>query len=220
MTETGVGSGVLNRPAARFVAIGLFLMAFFTALWASWSLYGLSALLAVALIVIFGAFAVIFVINGVQLFRSAAGLPLPVGAEAQRRGRILQVGFAVTFASEGVVIAIVCALLAINDGYAYFAPAIALVVGLHFIPFGFLFRRSIDFYIAAWAVIWAIVGIWLIASQTLAAPLVASLVGVATACGTSAYGVYMLRVKRAIMAALDESVHPASQQANARLRVQ
>jgi flagellar biosynthesis protein FliQ len=211
---------VLNRPAARFVAIGLFLMAFFTALWASWSLYGLSTFLAVALIVIFGAFAVIFVINGVQLFRSAAGLPLPVGAEAQRRGRILQVGFGVTFASEGVVIAIVCALLAINDGYAYFAPAIALVVGLHFIPFGFLFRRSIDFYIAAWAVIWAIVGIWLIASQTLAAPLVASLVGVATACGTSAYGVYMLRVKRAIMAALDESVHPASQQANARLRVQ
>ena len=59
--------------------------------------------------------------------------------------------------------------------------------------------------------IWAIVAIWLIASQTLAPPLVASLVGVATACGTSAYGVYMLRVKRAIRAALDESVHAASQ---------
>jgi hypothetical protein len=100
--------------------------------------------------------------------------------------------------------------LAINGGYAYFAPAIALVVGLHFIPFGFLFRRSIDFYIAAWVALWAIVGIWLIASQILAAPLVASLVGVATACGTAAYGIYMLRVKRAIMAALDESVHPVS----------
>jgi hypothetical protein len=211
MTETAVGSGVLNRPAARFVAIGLFLMAFFTALWASWSLYGLSAFLGVALIVIFGAFAVIFVINGVQLFRSAARLPLPAGEESQRRGRSLQIGFGVTFASEGVVIAVVCALLAINGGYAYFAPAIALVVGLHFIPFGFLFHRSIDFYIAAWVVIWAIVGIWLIASQILGAPLVASLVGVATACGTSAYGVYMLRVKRAIMAALDELVHQAGQ---------
>src|SRR6476619_8498157 len=210
MTETAVGSGVLNRPAARFVAIGLFLMAFFTALWASWSFYGLSAFLGVALIVIFGAFAVIFVINGVQLFRSAARLPLPTGAESQRRGRALRMGFGVTFASEGVVIAVVCALLAINGGYAYFAPAIALVVGLHFIPFGFLFRRSIDFYIAAWVVVWAIVGIWLIDSQILA-PLVASLVGVATACGTAAYGIYMLRVKRAIMAALDESLHPASQ---------
>ena len=132
MTETAVGSGVLNRPAARFVAIGLFLMAFFTALWASWSFYGLSAFLGVALIVIFGAFAVIFVINGVQLFRSAARLPLPTGAESQRRGRALRMGFGVTFASEGVVIAVV-------------------------------------------------------------------------------WGIYMLRVKRAIMAALDESLHPASQ---------
>jgi hypothetical protein len=186
-------------------------MAFFTVLWASWSFYGLSALLGVALIVIFGAFAVIFAINGVQLFRSAVRLPLSAGAESQRRGRALQVGFDVTFASEGVVIAIVCALLAINGGYAYFAPAIALIVGLHFIPFGFLFRRRIDFFIAAWVVVWATVGIWLIASQILAAPLVASLVGVATACGTTAYGIYMLRIKRAIMAALDESAHPASE---------
>ena len=107
MTETAVGSGVLNRPAARFVAIGL-------------------------LIVIFGAFAVIFVINGVQLFRSAARLPLPEGAESQRRGRALRMGFGVAFASEGVVIAVV-------------------------------------------------------------------------------WGIYMLRVKRAIMAALDESLHPVSQ---------
>ena len=92
MTETPIGIGVLNRPAARFVAIGLFLMAFFTALWASWSFYGLSAFLGVALIVIFGAFAVIFVINGVQLFRSAAQLPLPAGAESQRRGRARTLG--------------------------------------------------------------------------------------------------------------------------------
>jgi hypothetical protein len=34
-----------------------------------------------------------------------------------------------------------------------------------------------------------------------AAPLVASLVGVASACGTTAYGIYMLRVKRMILAA-------------------
>jgi len=54
-------------------------------------------------------------------------------------------------------------------------------------------------------VVWALVGIWLIASLTIDAPLVASLVGVATACGTAAYGVYMLRVKRAILATLAES---------------
>jgi hypothetical protein len=36
----------------------------------------------------------------------------------------------------------------------------------------------------------------------MAAPLVASIVGVAGACGTTAYGVYMLRVKRAILVGL------------------
>jgi hypothetical protein len=49
------------------------------------------------------------------------------------------------------------------------------------------------------------------ASQILAAPLVASIVGVATACGTSAFGVDVLRVKRAILAASEESVANAAQ---------
>jgi hypothetical protein len=92
-------------------------------------------------------------------------------------------------------------LLIINGAYAYLAPAIALIVGLHFIPLGFIFRRTIDFSIAGWVVVWALLGFWLINSGTVAAPLVASLVGVASACGTTAYGIYMLRVKRMILAA-------------------
>jgi hypothetical protein len=157
--------------------------------------------------VIFGILAVIFVINGVQLIRSAHWLPLPSGDEARRRGRALRVGFDVTFAAEGVIIGVVCALLIVNGAYAYLAPAIALVVGLHFIPLGFIFRRTIDFYIAAWVVVWALLGFWVISSGTIAAPLVASVVGVAGACGTTAYGVYMLRVKRVILAALPQSGH-------------
>jgi hypothetical protein len=87
-------------------------------------------------------------------------------------------------------------------GIPIFGPAIALVVGLHFIPFGFLFHRTTDFYIAGWVIAWAAIGIWLIAMGTLPALLVASLVAVATACGTVAYGVYMLRVKRTIVTSL------------------
>ena len=55
--------------------------------------------------------------------------------------------------------------------------------------------------------VWALLGFWLISSQTMAAPLVASIVGVAAACSTTAYGVYMLRVKRAILATLAGSDH-------------
>jgi hypothetical protein len=139
MTQTSVESGMITRPVARFVAIGLFLMAFFTMLWGSWTLYGLPLVIASGLLVIFAAFAVVFVINGVQLIKSASRLPVPSGEEAKHRGRALQIGFGATFATEGVIIALVCALLAISGASDYFAPAIALVVGLHFIPFGFLF---------------------------------------------------------------------------------
>ncbi|HEX5906744.1 MAG TPA: hypothetical protein VFY56_06975 [Propionibacteriaceae bacterium] len=210
MAETTVQNGRAARPVARFVAIGLFLMAFFTLLCASWSLYGLPVAGGVALVVIFSVLAVIFVINGVQLLRSAGRLPVPTGDDSNRQGRALRIGFTVTFASEGVIIGVVCALLIVNGAYEYLAPAIALVVGLHFIPLGFIFHRTIDFYIAGWVVAWALLGFWLINSETVAAPLVASIVGIAAACSTTAYGVYMLRVKRAILAALPQSGHTTS----------
>jgi hypothetical protein len=207
LAETTVQNGLATRTVARFVAIGLFLMAFFTLLWASWSLYGLPVAGGAALVVIFSVIAVIFVINGVRLLRSADRLPVPTGDDSNRQGRAMRIGFGVTFAAEGVIIGVVCALLIVNGAYAYLAPAIALVVGLHFIPLGFIFHRTIDFYIAGWVVVWALLGFWLISSQTMAAPLVASIVGVAAACSTTAYGVYMLRVKRAILATLAGSDH-------------
>jgi len=207
LVKTTVQNGLATRPVARFVAIGLFLMAFFTLLWASWSLYGLPVAGSIALVVIFSVIAVIFAINGVRLLRSADRLPVPTGDDSNRRGRAMRIGFGVTFAAEGVIIGVVCALLIVNGAYAYLAPAIALVVGLHFIPLGFIFHRTIDFYIAGWVVVWALLGFWLINSQTMAAPLVASIVGIAAACSTTAYGVYMLRVKRAILATLPGSDH-------------
>jgi predicted permease len=70
MTQTTIESGLLIRPVARFVAIGLFLMAFFTTLWALWALYGLPTVAAVVLVAIFVALSVVFVINGVQLIKS------------------------------------------------------------------------------------------------------------------------------------------------------
>ena len=78
---------------------------------------------------------------------------------------------------------------------AYLQPAIALVVGLHFIPFGFLFRRTFDFYVAGWVVVCAALGIWLIGSHTIPATRAAALAALATAGGTAAYGAYLLHVK-------------------------
>jgi hypothetical protein len=84
VAETTVMNGALSRPGARFVAIGLFLMAFFTVLWATWSFYDLPVVFGAGVVVIFGAFAVVFVVNSVQLIRSASRLPSPAGDESQR----------------------------------------------------------------------------------------------------------------------------------------
>ena len=124
MAETTVQSGLATRTVARFVAIGLFLMAFFTLLCASWSLYGLPVAGSIALVVIFSVIAVIFVINGVRLLRSADRLPVPTGDDSNRQGRAMRVGFGVTLAAVGVIIGVVCALLIVNGAYAYLAPAI------------------------------------------------------------------------------------------------
>jgi hypothetical protein len=158
LDETPVESGLATRPVARFVAIGLFLMAFFTLLWASWSLYGLPVAAGVALVVIFCIPAGLVVINGVQLIRSAHWLPVP--SATRRRAEVAPCGLGSggPFAAEGVIIGVVCTLLIINGAYAYRAPAIALIVGLHFIPLGFIFRRTIDFSIAGWVVVWALLG--------------------------------------------------------------
>jgi hypothetical protein len=119
MTQTTIESGLLIRPVARFVAIGLFLMAFFTTLWALWALYGLPTVAAVVLVAIFVALSVVFVINGVQLIKSASRLPIPSGEESQRQGRAMQLGFGINFAAEGVIIAVVCALLGMSGADAY-----------------------------------------------------------------------------------------------------
>ncbi len=198
MAQQASTSGRVTRPVARFVAIGLLLMAFFTALWAAWMPYGLRDAAGVVIVIVFVTLSVVFAVNGIALLRSGARFPLPTPEEASGRGRTLRIGFGVVFASEGVVIGAVCALLGANGGSDYFGPVIALIVGLHFIPFGFLFRRSIDFYIGGWVAFWATAGIWAIAAGMITPPLVASVVAIATAVGTTTYGLYFLQIKKSI----------------------
>jgi hypothetical protein len=94
MTQTRDETGTLTQSVARFVALGLFLMAFFTILWASWSIYGLPLMIAGTLLVIFATFAAVFVINSVQLIKSASRLPVPSGEEAKHVDALCRSGSA------------------------------------------------------------------------------------------------------------------------------
>lgn len=197
MTASDSASVQITRPVGRFVGVGLLLMAGFTALWAAWVPYGLPDVAGAVIVTMFLTFSVVLVVNGVALLRLSTLMPLPTAEEMSGRGRTLRIGFGAIVAAEGLVIGSVCTVLAGEGEGDYFGPAIAMVVGLHFIPFAFLFRRRIDLYIGGWVALWAAVGVWMIATEFAGPPLATSVVAITTAIGTASYGSYLLRVARA-----------------------
>ncbi len=185
-----------SRPVVLFAGIGLLLMALFTMSWALWSLVGLPIGIGVGAVIVFGALATIYLMRGIGLVWSSGTFPAASSDDRTHRRRTLQLGYGITFGSEGLVIGAVSGLLIANDAAAYLQPSIALIVGLHFVPFGFLFRRRIDFSVAGWVVTCAVLGIWSISSRVIPAELAGALVSLATAGGTATYGLYLLHLRK------------------------
>lgn len=194
----------IPRAAVLGTACGLILMAFFTTLWGSWSLVGLSGPFAVVVIVAFSSLGVVFVVEGIRLLRVLRRFPtIDTASRRAQTGRIgLQ--FGIIFGIEGVLIGAASSLLVTAGLSDYLNPVTALIVGLHFIPLARVFERTIDHYIAGWVVIVALVGICLLALTETPVDTVWAIVSLATACGTSAYGIYMRQLSRRL-----RGEHPA-----------
>lgn len=186
----------IPRIAVQATAGGLLLMAFFTALWASWSLAGLPFAAGLVVIAVFLVFVVLFVIAGIRLFALARRFPTVDTTARRSQTRGMGRRFGIIFGLEGVLIGAASGVLGATGLSDYLNPVIALIVGLHFIPLARVFERTIDYWVAAWVVLAALVGIALLAFTTLAVTVVWTIVALATACGTSAYGFYMIREGR------------------------
>jgi hypothetical protein len=214
-TATAVVSPRIPRIAAQGVAGGLALMAVFTSMWGWWAFAGLVPAVGVTVALIYSALSAIFVAEAVRLLVAARalrahvpdGADLPDNGGSRRSGSISQprqnsgMWFGIIFGAEGLVIFVVCAVLGANGGTNYVNPAIAMIVGVHFIPLAWVFRRTVDFYVAGWFICAAGAGILTIASAAMPVALVWTLVSIAAAAGTSFYGFYMIGVKRAILTA-------------------
>jgi hypothetical protein len=87
-----------------------------------------------------------------------------------------------------IVVAVV--LLGLAGQSDYNVPVIALIVGLHFYPLGWIFRRRIDAYIASWVCAVGLAGIVVLAATDVRPENVWSMVGLGAALGTAAYGSY------------------------------
>src|ERR1700753_2286716 len=176
---------LMPDAAVKGIASGLCMMAFFTLMWAGIAFGGLHDTAYWFVLMLFPAFAILFVINGIKLFRLAKYFPKLTSeadlAEEKRMGK----WFGIIFGAEGLCI-FVGINIVINLGYPDLViPTIALVVGLHFFPLAKVFKRTIDYYLASWATLIAILGFVFILNKTMSPNLVIAFVGVGIAIATS-----------------------------------
>jgi len=181
----------IPRIAIQSVGTGLMMMTFFTMMWSGIA-YGSMGRNGLIILILFSLIALTLIFNGLKFFREAKRFPKIENeadkAEEKRTGK----WFGIIFGAEGLLIFIGINIV-INLGHADLTiPVIALVVGLHFYPLARVFRRTIDYYLATWTTIVAIIGIGLILNKSYSAATVDSFVGVGTAIATSCYGIYMI----------------------------
>jgi hypothetical protein len=174
-------------------------MGFFTVLWASWGTASVPLAAGILISVVFFAFALVFIVNGILLFVAARRFPVEPTDARRATTRNIGARFGIIFGIEGVLIGVTCAVLAATGNDEYINAAIALIVGAHFLPLASVFDRTIDYYIGAWVILAAMTGIVLIATQAVTVEQSWTVVSLATAAGTTVYGVYMLAVKRRLL---------------------
>jgi hypothetical protein len=125
------------------------------------------------------------------------------GRDSARCGHPDRRGVPGVFATEGILIGVAAGILGATGNGDYVNGAIAFIVGLHFLPLAWVFGRTIDYCIGSWVMLAAIVGIVLIATGAVAPEQSWTIVSLATTCGTTAYGLYMLAVKRRLLAGVE-----------------
>lgn len=195
----------IPRIAIQSVGTGLIMMAFFTMMWTGIA-YGSMGGNGLIILILFSLVALTLVFNAIKYFREAKRFPKSESeadkAEEKRTGK----WFGIIFGAEGLLI-FVGINIVINLGHADLTiPVIALVVGLHFYPLARVFRRTIDYYLATWTTVVAIIGIGLILNKSYSAATVDAFVGVGTAIATSCYGIYMIYAGKSLVKKADTSI--------------
>ena len=178
--------------AIQGIATGLFMMAFFTMIWAFIGHFGLHGRDHNIEIIFFALLAAAFVANGIYLFSIAKRFPKLSNEADIAESKKSSKWFGIIFGAEGLGIFIAVNIVT-NIGHADLViPVIALVVGLHFYPLAWLFKRTLDYYLATWSTLVAICGIVLTLNKTFTEHEVFAFVGVGIAIATSCYGLYMM----------------------------
>ena len=183
----------LPAIAIRSVGSGLFMMTVFTGIWTGIA-YGLGASGGSYqwLLLVFILCMIVFVVQGIRFFGIAKNYPSVQSPEDAAEGKKMGMWFGIIFGAEGLFIFLGVNLVR-NLGHTdLIIPVIALVVGLHFYPLGWIFKRQIDYWLASWTTAVALTGILFTLNNTFSPQGIAAFVGIGVAIATSCYGIYMI----------------------------
>lgn len=190
---------VIPRIAARSVGGGMILMAYFTLAWMGIAISGLSGGLIAIPLLVFAPISLAILINGIRLLIVAKQFPASSASDREIGSRMGR-SYGIIFGTEGLTIGLSSFLLSVFNQDTYIIPVIALAVGVHFYPMARLFKRNFDYYVATWTCIVALIGIWLLVANVASTQKVTVIVGSSCAIATTAYGLYMWRIKRRLLA--------------------
>lgn len=195
MTESSVASDrtdtTLHRDTASSWANATILMGVFTGLWGTVGTMYMPEPWTYLVFGVIGLASLVLIVGGFRLLRPARSLRPPDAeeeAQAAHRGRVLGLSLGV----EVALLAVGFPLLAVAGLGHLMAPYGALVVGLHFLPFGRVFGRVFDYFVGGWTIVWAVVTLVMVAFDPDSRPVAWTIVGLAASAATIAYGAQML----------------------------
>lgn len=180
------------REAISGIASGSLLMAAFTTVWAMIADHNLNGRDKHILLAFFLVLAAGFLVNSIYLFSITKQFSAATSAEALAEKKRTGKWFGIIFGLEGIAIPIVVNIAIMMHHPELVIPAIALIVGLHFYPMAWVFKRTIDYYLATWTTTVAIGAIVLCLKHSIALNDIDAFVGVGLAISTASYGLYMI----------------------------
>jgi hypothetical protein len=182
----------LPRIAIQSIGGGLLLMALFTMMWTGVAQGGLNGEDHHFVLVIFSLISLLFISSGIMIIAAARKFPKYINENDQAEGKNMTKWFGIIFGIEGASIPVAYLILALISETQLILPVIALIVGLHFYPMAKIFQRTIDYYLATWTCVVALVSIVMIVKYDYPLSLTLTYLGIGVALSTTTYGFYML----------------------------
>ena len=183
---------IIPAAAVKGIATGLVMMAVFTLIWSGIAYQGLAASEYWVALAIFPVFSVFFIVDAVRLYKIAPYYPKHTSEADLAEGKRMGKWFGIIFGAEGLGIFIGINIV-VNLGHPELAiPVMALVVGLHFYPLAKVFKRTLDYYLATWSTVVAVLAIILTLNKTLTETGAFAFTGTGIAIATTCYGIYMV----------------------------